>query len=208
MTIPISLSEDAVFGRVGPNAVLQLLAALRQFGLGGRVAPLLEASGAAEWEDGPPQAMVDERRVARLHQAVRSGFAPVLSRRLLEEAGVRTADYLLSARIPRLAQVVLRALPAWLSARLLVAAIGRHAWTFAGSGRFSARAGRVVTLRIEGNPFCVGERAMAPVCDWHRAVFQRLFAVLVSPDCQVIETECEATGGQACCFKIRRISHE
>ena len=195
--------EGEAVGLVGPNAVLQLMAAFRAAGLGRFVAPLLAAAGVPEWLERPPGEMVDERAVARLHQAVRAGFVEAEWGPLLEEAGVRTADYLLAVRIPWLVQVVLKCLPGWVAARVLMAAIRRNAWTFAGSGRFSARVGRSVQIRIEGNPFCVGERAEGPVCRWHRAVFQRLFRVLVSRDAWVEEVECEASGGGACCFEVR-----
>jgi hypothetical protein len=56
-------------------------------------------------------------------------------------AGRRTADYLLAHRIPKPVQALLKALPARLAARVLLSAIARHAWTFAGSGVFSASTG-------------------------------------------------------------------
>lgn len=194
--------DAACLGRVGPNAVLQLIAALRAAGLEGRLAALFTACGVADWLSAPPAAMVDEHDVARLHQGLRAGFAPALAERLLDQAGHRTAAYLLSARIPPLAQRVLKALPPSLAARLLVTAIRRNAWTFAGSGRFTARVGRTVRLEIEGNPFCAGEYAAAPVCHWHRAVFAHLFRTLVSPRAQVVETGCEAAGGRCCAFEV------
>jgi len=195
-------ADAAIPGRVGPNAVLQLVAALEENGLGRRVLPLFAAAGAVEWLRRPPASMVDERRVARLHQTLRSCFTQAQSQRLLEDAGLRTANYLLHARIPRWVQQVLKRLPPALAARVLVAAIRKNAWTFAGSGRFTARVGRTVTIRIEGNPFCAGEMAAIPVCHWHCAVFQHLFEVLVSPTTRVVETHCEAACGSACCFEI------
>jgi hypothetical protein len=55
---------------------------------------------------------------------------------ILAKAGQGTADYILAHRIPGPAKALIRALPAPLGARLLTAAIARHAWTFTGSGRF------------------------------------------------------------------------
>jgi divinyl protochlorophyllide a 8-vinyl-reductase len=44
------------------------------------------------------------------------------------------------------------------------------------------------------NPLRAGERAAAPVCAWHAAVFECLFRALASPRVQATETACEAAG--------------
>lgn len=64
--------------------------------------------------------------------------------------GRLTASYLLANRIPKPAQIVLGLLPARIGLKLLLKAIGGHAWTFAGVGTFSDRFGRLLTLAIEG----------------------------------------------------------
>jgi divinyl protochlorophyllide a 8-vinyl-reductase len=48
----------------------------------------------------------------------------------------------------------------------------------------------------------VGERAAAPVCVWHEAVFRRLFRELVHPQAVVRETHCGACGERVCRFEI------
>jgi len=140
--------------------------------------------------------------VARLHQTVRSVAPEGEGMLLMAEAGRLTADYILAHRIPRPAQALLKILPARLAARVLVPAIGAHAWTFAGSGRFSGCAGPPTVFELTGNPLCAGERATEPVCAWHAAVFQRLFQVLVSPAARVAETSCEARGDSCCRFVL------
>jgi divinyl protochlorophyllide a 8-vinyl-reductase len=122
----------------------------------------------------------------------------------MREAGRLTAGYLLANRIPGPVQMVMKLLPAPLAARMLVSAIRSHAWTFAGSGRFSARNGRSTVFEIRDNPLCRGEWAPGPVCAWHTAVFQRLFEVLVSPNSRAVETHCEANGDPCCRFVIDR----
>ena len=87
-----------------------------------------------------------------------------------------------------------------------MAAIGRNAWTFAGSGRFSAAApagGPPVVLTIRGNPLCRGLATAAPACDYYAATFERLFRVLVQRAPQVLEAACEACGDPECRFEIR-----
>jgi divinyl protochlorophyllide a 8-vinyl-reductase len=189
-------------GVIGPNSVLQLIEALRLAGLGVFSNKVFESAGVADWLTDPPQAMIDERPVGRLHQAVRAMASPEQGKALMAEAGRLTADYILANRIPKAAQVVLKLLPPRPAAALLVKAISAHSWTFAGTGKFSAEAGLPTVFTLIGNPLCAGEKASAPVCDWHAAVFQRLFQVLVSPKARVVETECEASGGTSCRFEV------
>jgi divinyl protochlorophyllide a 8-vinyl-reductase len=189
-------------GTIGPNAAIQLLAALRDARLDQLAEQVFIAAGVAEWLVHPPITMVDQRRVARLHRAVRDTVPRDQARRLLGAAGRLTADYILANRIPRPAQMVLKLLPASLAGRLLVAAIRAHAWTFAGSARFTAQAGAPTVFTLTGNPLCTSELASSPICCWHAAVFQRLFEVLVSHRSRVVETACEASGDRCCRFEI------
>jgi divinyl protochlorophyllide a 8-vinyl-reductase len=194
-------ADDAV-AKIGPNAVIQLVAALRDRGLEQKLAPAFVASGVHGWLDSPPGEMVDAARVGRLYRAVRANLSPALDAALMREAGRRTAEYLLRARIPRPVQMLLKILPARLAAMSLLAAIRAHAWTFAGAARFSARSGKFAVMEMRENPLCVPDSAAHPACFWHEAVFQRLFEVLVSPQARVVETACEAAGDSCCRFMV------
>ena len=187
---------------VGPNAVTRVVEALGQAGLEGATLPIFAAAGVREWLDAPPTEMVDERGVARLHRAARDALPPDRATEILADAGRRTAEYLLANRIPLWFQRSLPWAPTAWRQRLLLAAIGRHAWTFAGSGRFSWRVGHPTLLEIRDNPFCAGERRAGPVCDWHAAVFQTLFGVLVRPAARVREVACAARGDECCRFAL------
>jgi divinyl protochlorophyllide a 8-vinyl-reductase len=188
--------------RVGPNAVTQLAAALRRAGLDELCTRSFVAAGVPDWLTAPPQSMIGEREAARLHHAVRALLPADRAASVMADAGRATADYLLRVRIPRFAQILLKLLPPILAAHLLVRAIRANAWTFAGSGAFTARAGRPTVLQIAHNPFCEGETAQAPLCVWHQAVFQRLFEVLVSPRATVREVACTAAGDGHCQFIV------
>lgn len=185
---------------IGPNAVTQLRAALDAAGID--PVPLFRAAGVVEWLDHPPDAMIDEARVARLHRAVRDALPFARSSALLADAGRRTADYLLAHRIPRPARAVLKSTPPRLAAALFVPAIRAHAWTFCGSGDFAGQAGKPTVFTMTGNPMIHGEVSTAPLCVWHAAVFQRLFQVLVARSARAVETECEASGGACCRFVV------
>jgi divinyl protochlorophyllide a 8-vinyl-reductase len=185
--------------RIGPNAVLQHLPVLDEaIGTDYRTA-LLYCAGIDE----PPAdaGMLPEEGVGRLHHAVRL-YLPVQAPAIQRAAGLGTGDYILANRIPALAQRLIRALPAPLGARLLSAAIAKHAWTFAGSGAFTIVAHRPLTFEIAANPLAPGAAA-SPCCHWHAAVFERLFSTLVWPGVKVTETACCACGAPACRFELR-----
>jgi divinyl protochlorophyllide a 8-vinyl-reductase len=193
---------------IGPNAVTQLVAALEAAGLARQAEPVFAAAGVADWLTEPPTEMVDERPVVQLHQGMRTLLPPGVAVALMQDAGHRTANYLLANRIPPIAQAVLHALPPRLAASLLVPAIRAHAWTFAGSGVFQAKAGSPTVFVMTGNPLCAGEHAGGPVCAWHAAVFERLFQALVCARARVTETACAGRGDACCRFVVdwRRVA--
>jgi divinyl protochlorophyllide a 8-vinyl-reductase len=188
-------------GRIGPNALTQLLPLLEKAGGADlRQAMLLEA-GIVTLPD--LSELIDEAPVARLHQVMRAEL-PDLAPALAWQAGLRTADYILANRIPGGVQILLRALPAPLAAPILTRAIARNAWTFAGSGRFEVASKAPLVLAIHDNPVVRGEFADHMLCDWHRAVFERLYRVLAHDGYRVREVSCCAMGAAACRFEIAR----
>jgi divinyl protochlorophyllide a 8-vinyl-reductase len=180
---------------IRPNAILQLIPVLEAAGGPPLVRTLMAAAGLTRLPDG--QSMIPEVQAARLHQAMRARLPRREATAIAEEAGARTADYILAHRIPKAAQTILRLLPARIAAPILARAITRHAWTFAGSGAF-----RAVTpwrFEIADNPVVRGETADHTLCAWHAAVFQRLYRVLVAPDVTCAELTCCAVKGQGVC---------
>lgn len=185
--------------RIGPNAILQMVPVLDQLGGLKLRTEILARAGVFELPTGDE--MIPEGAAARVHQEVRRSL-PDMAPALSWAAGRGTADYILEHRIPKPAQWVLRHLPAPLAAWMLARAIRDHAWTFAGSGEF--RLVSKTCFEIAGNPVVRGESADHPLCDWHAAVFARLFQVLVHPDYVCVETECTAMNGSVCRFELRR----
>lgn len=185
-----------VVGKVGPNAIIQLADVLAdRLGLDERAAAL-KAAGLAHYLAHDPERMTDEREAAALHKVVQARLLHDWDE-LSWEVGERTAEYLLANRIPKGAQWLLRRLPPAWSARMLLRAVRAHAWTFAGSGRFSARMERgAVGISIARNPIAM------PGCPWHRGVFTRLFSQLVNPKVLVRHEHCCAQGEAACIFRI------
>ena len=166
---------------VGPNAILQSAEALRAEGGFPLMCEVFARAGLEHMLHEPPETMVAERDAAALFRAIVDTLDPDRAEAVAREAGRLTADYILAHRIPPRAQAVLGALPASLAGRLLLMAIKRHAWTFAGSGKVSITA-FPMTLSITGNPLTM------PGCPWHCAVLHTLFCNLVSAQAEVRAT--------------------
>ena len=200
----------AAAGRIGPNAITRLAEVLPGLVGAERTRALFAQVGLAHYLATPPEQMVDEAEVARLHQQLFGSFGAELAHEAAHRAGSLTGRYLLARRIPRPVQWLLRRLPPGIAARVLVSAIRRHAWTFCGSGRFEARfasgsAGRSVAplqLVVQNNPLCRGLQREQPACDFFAACFECLFRELVHPDARVLETLCEARGDPECRFEL------
>jgi divinyl protochlorophyllide a 8-vinyl-reductase len=193
----------SVAGRIGPNAIIRAAEALRAQVGEGRTAEVFRAAGLGGYLLEPPVEMVDEREVTQLYRVLRAELGASPAREISLAAGARTGDYLLAHRIPPLAQRLLRVLPPALASRALLAAIARNAWTFAGSGAFEFRAGNPSRMSLTGCPLCRGANAVAPLCDYYAATFERLFRKLVSSRATVREAECQAAGAGACVFEAR-----
>jgi divinyl protochlorophyllide a 8-vinyl-reductase len=197
-------ARSAITGRIGPNAITRVAQALAPRLGSSATRDLFERAGLQRYLKQPPQDMVDEAEVRALHHELQRSLGHDQASEVARAAGVATADYLLAHRIPRPAQRLLRLLPARLAARLLLAAVRRNAWTFVGSGEFSASAqrGQPVVLRIRHNPLCQGVRSSVPACDYYAMTFQRLFQVLVHAQARVVEVACEACGDPECRFEL------
>jgi divinyl protochlorophyllide a 8-vinyl-reductase len=186
--------------QIGPNAIIQMVEALRRaWGLE-QTRALLNSLGLGEYVDKPPQHMLPQAQVADLHLRLHGMVDARSFKSITRAAGLRTADYLLAHRIPRPVQWLLKRMPHAIAARVLCLAIARHAWTFAGSGEFSYTWAPRLVFRVRGNPLCSRIGSETPVCHYYAATFERLFRVLVNEDLRVQELQCEASGAAVCEF--------
>lgn len=183
--------------QIGPNAIIQVVAAARDQLSDTQANMLLREAGLDHYTAELPSKMIPEPEVASLHSALARAQSKEVALKIAADAGVRTADYLLANRIPVAAGLVLRCLPGRLSTRLLLLAISQHAWTFAGSGTFHSDSRKPVSISICDSPL-FADRQAAPLADaYFRATFQRLFQVLVHRNCRCQDDEYTAveTGG-------------
>lgn len=206
-TAPAAPDRDRTSGRVGPNAVLQLVAALRAGGYDKLLDQLFAEAHCPELLYNPPSIMVHEGCVARLYHALYASLPHDLACHIASDAGRRTADYIIANRIPKFARCMLTRLPPPLAAPLLASAITKNAWTFAGSGRFSVRYRPSLRFAIAANPLavpatCCNGGEPAPGCHWHVGVFTQLFRTLVGHDARVREIACCGCGDDACQFDV------
>lgn len=196
---PVLASESlspATVGRIGPNTVLQTEAALIEAGGMELAARVFQRAGLASFLRNRPEAMIDEALVRALFDALFAELPAEQARNVAHMAGRLTGAYILANRIPKPAQAILKLLPARLAGRMLLESIARHAWTFAGSGVCTVKAGSPVMLTITGNPIAM------PGCVWHAGVLEVLFRTLVSRRAQVRHTRCEHAGARNCTFEI------
>ncbi len=181
---------------VGPNAVTQLRDAIqRRCGAKTRH-HFFRVAGCEKWENIALDRMIPETIPGALFSSLHLFFRADVADDLAAEAGLGTADYVMANRIPKPARLLLGLLPAPLAARLLLKAIEKHAWTFAGSGRCRVIPGRPAVIKIADNPLKM------PGCVWHVAVFRRLFQTFVSPAAAVQQGHTLQDGTHICRFEI------
>jgi divinyl protochlorophyllide a 8-vinyl-reductase len=199
--------------RIGPNAIIRLQQALQHSVGPERARSIFEQAGQARYLTQPPEHMVAEADVTSLYTSLPAQLGPRLAAEVSGHAGRLTGDYLLANRIPALVQALLHWLPAPLAARVLIAAIRRHAWTFVGGGHFDVRWTPLTSgprgdrrarllLRIERCPICCGTAQAVPACSYYAASFESLFAALVHRRARVHEFACHALGATACTFEV------
>lgn len=184
--------------RIGPNAILQTLAALETLeGSDQRVS----AARLARIDPARLTGMVPEAWFLALIHAVRDLLPPARADAVLRLAGTFTADYVAANRVPRFFRALLAALPVRIGIPLLLAAFRQHAWTFAGSGRFSVEGSYPGTLILEQCPTCRRGPSEAPAGAYYEAAFEGLLHI-VDARIRVREFRCRSVGDPSCQFAI------
>jgi divinyl protochlorophyllide a 8-vinyl-reductase len=193
-------------GRIGPNAIVQLTAALRDREGEAVLRDVLGRAGLAEPALEAAAGLIPVAQVRALHAALPEVVGTETARSLVAEAGRRTAAYLLAHRIPGFFQRLLARLPTRLRRSLLLAAIARHAWTFTGGSRFTARLGPRARLRIDPCSLCPEAGKVGLGCVYYAATFEALLQRLVDPRTRVEPATCGAAGSRRCELRIARLS--
>lgn len=195
----LDIQADLAAHRVGPNAIIQTREALDEFCGTAKRTAIFEQAGLGTLADDRLRDLVDVGQVNALNQAIGQRLRPQVAHAVLRRAGELTGAYVLENRIPKPAHRLLKALPRAIAQRLLMKAIARNAWTFAGQARVETGADWIL---IHANPICQGPLGFSR-CEWHMAVFSRLFETLVDPRIRICETHCIGQGSEGCRFTVQ-----
>ena len=191
-----SARHPVLAGRVGPNAIIQTRRVLARHVDASEVERLLVDAGLGAYVPGDPADMIDAAEAARFFAAIRARYGGAEADRILRDAGRLTGTYIIAHRIPRPAAMLLRSMPGMWAAPLLLRAVTAHAWTFAGSGRVTARYRAPLSIDIAANPLAT------PGCPWHLGVFETLFGTLASKTVSLRHSSCCARGDASCLTEI------
>jgi divinyl protochlorophyllide a 8-vinyl-reductase len=187
--------------KIGPNALIQTVRALREQIRDAKITAILQQCNQESLLYEAPSEMVHERAFETLVGAVADQLGVESAYQILWRSGTLTADYLLEHRIPRPFQLLLRPLPPKPALALLLAAIRQHAWTFVGSGRFVYRVRQTPQLTVSTHI-----QPIEAVCGFYGGTFEHLFRTLVASQTRVGTTTSvtnrEPTGQASCIYTI------
>jgi divinyl protochlorophyllide a 8-vinyl-reductase len=188
--------------RIGPNSIIQTVAALEERVGVAATRTWLEQIGRADLLEAMPTTMIAEGEFLTMIERLREwqGLEPAAE--ILERSGELTAAYVMARRIPAPVRALLRILPRWLGLRILLAAIKQHAWTFAGSGIFSYRFDRGLRLQLAQCLECRGMQSEVPICRYYSGAFRGMIGSLIDKRVHVREVACRACGAATCEFAV------
>lgn len=190
-------------GVIGPNIVIRTAESLTDTVGSELCAKVFGDAGLGRHLSHPPERMVSESEVAALYRALLAVVGEERACAVALRAGHLTGNYLLAHRIPRSAQRAIACLPRRIGAALLLGAIARHAWTFAGSGRFSYAWAPGLVLRIEDSPLCADARTSAPVRQFYAGAFERVLSAMLGQTLRVSEAPRPGPARADCSFQVR-----
>ncbi|MZP29319.1 bacteriochlorophyll 4-vinyl reductase [Heliobacterium undosum] len=191
------------YGKIGPNSIIQTVAALKERYGEGKTAEFLVKVGRSDLTQKLPAEMVDEQEFNDLVRSIQAGFGNQELTQLLRRSGELTAAYLLKHRIPVPIQWILRILPVRSGLKMLLSAIEKNAWTFVGTGSYRFTIENHPKITIERCVSCRGMSADEPICAFYEGTFQTLIRTLVDQKATVKETSCSANGASACIYEVR-----
>lgn len=189
-------------GKLGPNAIIQTVAALEEALGVERARAALVRGGAGDLPDHLPQALIDEHEFHELVMLLIDQLGGDATIDILARSGQLTAEYVFANRIPAIVRAILRILPPQLGLKILLPAMQRHTWTFAGSGSFAYHSGVMPWLEV-ANPAVRDDRALAgALCAYYRGAFAQMLRMLIDPRARLRDCECQARGDRRCRYAI------
>ncbi|HHE08000.1 MAG TPA: bacteriochlorophyll 4-vinyl reductase [Chlorobaculum parvum] len=179
--------------RIGPNSIIQTIGALESGYGKNETEKLLKKMGQGYLIGNLPSEMVEESKFHSLVTALQKEIGDKSTASILKESGDRTAKYLLKVRIPGPFQSIVKLLPAWLAFKVLLFAISKNAWTFAGSGEFSYGSKLSPNIMVK-----VTFPSHPVVGNFYLGTFTALLRELVNPD-TAIQADIRKEGSAIVC---------
>jgi divinyl protochlorophyllide a 8-vinyl-reductase len=190
--------------RIGPNALIQTARALEARRGRDEARRLLRLGGMEILMDEDPQGMRDEREFLSLVTFLTGVLPSGELRAVLHDAGRRTGAYVLRNRIPAPVRLLVRPLPRRLRLRLLLGAIGRNAWTFAGSGSYHFQAGDRPVVSLRHGPPARQVPTTEPLHAYYQGAIEELLRAMVAPATELEKTDAFGVNGrEGVDFRIR-----
>ncbi|MGB9751428.1 bacteriochlorophyll 4-vinyl reductase [Roseiflexus castenholzii] len=190
-------------GKIGPNAIIQTVAALRDR-LGDEAArATLVRGGAGDLPDHLPHELIDEREFHALVELLLEQIGEEQTNQVMARSGQLTSEYVFANRIPAFARLLLRLLPPSWGLRLLLPAMQRHTWTFAGSGVFAYDLTPTPSISITNGALFDTPAMAAAMCAYYRGAFEQMFQKLICSRATLHDLECQARGDRCCRYAIR-----
>ena len=188
--------------QIGPNSIIQTVAAAREQYGDEAVTAWLRRTGRAHLLEAMPDHMLPESEFGALIDDLRQWLGISAAMQVLARSGDLTANYVATNRVPGFIRLLLPRLPVGFALRMFLPAIARHAWTFAGSGRFGYTLQPVWRLTLADSVEARGVQAHEPVCAYYRAAFEGLLRRVVCDRLRVEEVACRAMGAVQCEFHV------
>lgn len=190
-------------GQIGPNSIIQTVRALKEIIGENPTCTLLEGAGLAAYLEYKPDHMIDEAEFLALAKVLFAKLDTSTLKAVMRRSGNLTGKYVLTFRIPKPVQQLMKFLPPQLRLRLLLKAIGKNAWTFVGSGTYSFTLKPQPEITIEHSIFHTVATDAMLACSYYTGAFEMLINTMVSPKLRIEEVACVASQAEHCTFTIR-----
>jgi divinyl protochlorophyllide a 8-vinyl-reductase len=186
--------------RIGPNSIIRTVEALTDlFGVP-YTHNLLCAGGYPDLMDNLPTTMIPEEEFLALITMLVEQIGSEQTAHILRRAGELTAGYLLANRIPKPFQTLLTYVSPTIGLNLLLVAIKKSAWTFAGSGKFSFVGSTPATIIIANQH----ATAIIPheICSFYNGTFETIFQTLIDTQTHVEKLVGPGSGEFRCVYRV------
>ena len=166
--------------KIGPNSIIQTVAALDAKYGKTKAEAILKKIGQGHFIGNMPKEMIEESKFHVMVISLQKEIGDTATAGILKDSGERTARYLLKVRIPGIFQKLVKLLPSRLAFKLFLFAISKNAWTFAGSGKFSYTMSRPPEITV-----IVTYPTHPVVGNFYLGTFTALLQELVNPKTKI-----------------------